>query len=154
MFLAEDVMTRTVVTVSTSASLKTLSVKMANRRISSIVVVTGKKPVGIISERDFVKKILSKGRSQQITAKDIMTTPVISLRPRDTISHAVKVMKEQDIRHLLVSEDGNIKGIISETDLLRGETNYVKAHQLLQNLIMALFLTLLLLFIVVFRVKP
>lgn len=154
MFLAEDIMTRDVVTVAPTASMKTIASKMANRKISSIIVVEKKMPVGIISERDFVRRVFSRNKGTNIKAKDIMSYPVLSVRPRDTVAQAVNIMKENSVRHLLVTEENNIHGIITETDLLRGETNYVKAHQFLQNLIIVLFLALLLLFVVVFKIKP
>mgnify|MGYP006281056783 CR=1 FL=1 len=154
MFLAEDIMTKTVVSVSVDATVKTIASKMSAKKISSVVVTKNKKPVGIISERDFIQKAFSKTSKNTLKAKDIMSSPILSLQPRDSINHAIKLMRENKIRHLLVTMNSSLKGIISETDLLRGESEYVKAHQFLQNLIMALFVTLLLLFVIIFRIKP
>ncbi|MFW6230603.1 MAG: cyclic nucleotide-binding/CBS domain-containing protein [Nanoarchaeota archaeon] len=153
MFLAEDIMTREVETISPSASLTTVSQKMAKERISSLIVTEKKKPLGIISERDFIRKVLARGGKKSMKVKDVMSSPVLSVQPRESITNAAKLMHENEIRHLLVTQDGEIKGIITETDLLRGESEYVKAHQFLQNLIMALFITILILFIVFFRIQ-
>lgn len=151
MFLAEDIMTKRVVTVSSTVSVKTIAEKMGTKNISSLVVLDNKKPVGIISERDIVQKAISSRKA--LKAQNIMSSPVLSIQPKDSISNVVKLMKENSIRHLLVTENGILKGVISETDVLRGETEYVKAHQFLQNLIMALFVTILVLFVIVFRVR-
>jgi CBS domain-containing protein len=150
-FLAEDIMTKKVVSVSPDVSIKTIAEKMSAKNISSLIVVDNKKPIGIISERDIVQKTISSKRA--LTAKSIMSSPVLSIQPRDSVSNAAKLMKENNIRHLLVTENNTLKGIISETDVLRGETEFVKTHQFLQNLIMALFVTILVLFVIVFRVR-
>ncbi|MFP4118257.1 MAG: cyclic nucleotide-binding/CBS domain-containing protein [Candidatus Woesearchaeota archaeon] len=155
MFLAEDIMTRKVESVSENASVKTISEKMAKKNISSVIVYDkNKKPKGIISEKDFVKKVLSKNSKKGLNAKKIMSSPILSVRPKESVNNAAKTMRENGIRHLLVTEKESIKGIITETDVLSGETEYIRAHQFLQNLIMALFITILLLFVIVFRVKP
>lgn len=152
MFLAEDIMTKVVETTSPTSTLKSVSQKMAKKEISCIVVAEKKKTLGIISERDFVKKVLAHDGKGRLTAKDIMSSPVLSIKPRETVTNAAKLMRENKIRHLLVTENNSIKGIITETDLLRGEAEYIKAHQFLQNLIMALFITILLLFVIMFRI--
>ena len=152
MFLAEDIMTKEVETSSQDSTLKSISQKMSKKGISCIIVTEKKKPVGIISERDFVKKVLSQSGKGKLTAKDIMSSPVLSIKPRETVNNVAKLMRENKIRHILVTENNSVKGIITETDVLRGETEYIKAHQFLQNLIMALFITILLLFVIVFRV--
>ncbi len=152
MFLAEDIMTRKVETITKDSSVRTISQKMSKRSISSIIVVDGKRPIGIISERDFVNKVLSTSK-KSLKAKDIMSSPVLSVQPRETINNVAKLMRDNGIRHLLVTENNSLKGIISETDVLSGESEYIKAHQFLQNLIMALFITILLLFVIVFRVR-
>ncbi len=152
MFLAEDIMTKVVEKTSPTSTLKSVSQKMAKKEISCIIVADKKKILGIISERDFVKKVLNSDGTKRLYAKDIMSSPVLSIRPRETINNAAKLMRENKIRHLLVTENNSIKGVITETDLLRGETEYIKAHQFLQNLIMALFVTILILFIIMFRI--
>ena len=152
MFLAEDIMTKVVESTSPSSTLSSISKKMARKEISCILVVENRKPVGIISERDFVKKVLSHPKKEKILAKDIMSSPVLSIKPKETVSNAAKLMSDNKIRHILVTDNNSVKGIITETDVLRGETEYIKAHQFLQNLILALFITILLLFVIVFRV--
>ncbi len=148
-------MTRKVEYVSETASVRLISEKMTKKDISS-VIVSGKddKPKGIISEKDFVKKVLSKSSKKSLKAKDIMSSPILSIKPKESVNTVAKTMRENGIRHLLVTDGNTVKGIITETDVLSGETEYIKAHQFLQNLIMALFITILLLFIIVFRIRP
>ncbi len=155
MFLAEDIMTKKVETVSGTASIKSITDKMAKKHISSVIVLgDDKKPKGIISEKDFIKKVLARTQKKNQKAKDIMSSPILSISPKESVNNAAKMMRENGIRHLLVTDEGSMKGIITETDVLSGETEYIKAHQFLQNLIMALFITILLLFVIVFRVSP
>ena len=155
MFLAEDIMTTKMEHVTESASIKSISEKMAKSNISSVLVYDKKnEPKGIISERDFIKKVLSKKTKKDLKAKDIMSSPILSIRPKESVNVAAKTMRENGIRHLLITDGETVKGIVTETDVLNGETEYIKAHQFLQNLIMALFITILLLFVIVFRIKP
>lgn len=144
-------MTRDVVTVRPDSSISTVTKKMASKKISSVIVMDGKKPVGIISERDFVKKILAQGKKGSLKAKNVMSSPLISLPPNETISKAARKMKQNKVRHFAIMDGDKLKGIVTETDLVRGEGEYIKAHQILQNLVLTLFMTLVLLFVLVFR---
>ncbi|MFW5852599.1 MAG: cyclic nucleotide-binding/CBS domain-containing protein [Nanoarchaeota archaeon] len=152
MFLAEDIMTKDVVITTPDASVKGVAQKMNSKQISCIIVSDKKKPIGIISERDFIRKVFAKDAKKGMKAKDIMSTPVLSISPRETVNNAARLMRENKIRHMLVTNENKVKGVITETDVLSGETEYVRAHQFLQNLILALFITILLLFVMVFRV--
>ena len=80
-----------------------------------------------------------------------MSSPLLYVKPTDTIMSATRLMRDKKIRHFVVMEDKKLKGILTETDLVRGEGEYIKAHQILQNLVLTLFMTLLLMFVLVFR---
>ncbi|MFP4112238.1 MAG: cyclic nucleotide-binding/CBS domain-containing protein [Candidatus Woesearchaeota archaeon] len=151
MFLIEGIMTREVVTVKPDSSIQNISRKMAQNNISCVIVAKGKTPVGIISERDFVKKILSRSKdAEKLTAKDVMSSPVYSVTSKDTIINTSRLMRAKNVRHFAVVEDSMLKGIVTETDLVKGERDYIKAHQILQNLVLTLFMTLTLIFFLVF----
>ena len=152
MFLVENIMSRNVVSVTPSSSLETVSKKMTQQNISCVIVKQGHTLLGIISERDFVKKVVSRGKNTAgLTASSVMSTPLISVSSRESILRAAKKMRVHKLRHLAVVDDGALLGIVTETDMMRGESDCLKSHQLLQNLVLTIFLTILLLFVVVFR---
>jgi CBS domain-containing protein len=152
MFLIKSIMTKEVVGVEPDSTIDAVSKKMASHGISSVIVMEGKNPIGIISERDFVKKILARGKEEKkLKAKDVMSFPLLAIKPNDTIIYASKLMRDKKVRHFIVMEDKKMKGIVTETDLVKGESEYIKAHQILQNLVLTLFMTLVLMFVLVFR---
>lgn len=152
MFLVKDIMTKEVITVKPDSTIDTVTQKMVHHKISSIIVVEQKTPIGIISERDFVTKILAKGMKKKgLVARDVMSSPLLTLKPNDSIMNAMRMMQQNKVRHFVVVDGDSLKGIVTETDLVKGEGEYIKAHQILQNLVLTLFMVLILMFVLVFR---
>ena len=93
---------------------------MAEKKVGALVVADGDKPVGIISERDYARKVILKGKSSQATPiTDIMTTPVICTRLDHTVEECMALMTEKHIRHLPVLDGEQLVGIISIGDLVK-----------------------------------
>ncbi len=93
---------------------------MKERARGSLVVVDNGKPVGIITERDIVRRLVAEGKSASATkVGEIMSTPLISVGPEATLAAAVRVMYENGIRRLPIVEDDRVIGIITSTDLAR-----------------------------------
>jgi CBS domain-containing protein len=93
---------------------------MAEKEVGALVVTDAGKPVGIISERDYARKVILQGRSSQETAtKDIMTTAIICARLDQTVEECMAVMTERRVRHLPVVEQDKVVGIISIGDLVK-----------------------------------
>jgi len=92
---------------------------MGEKNIGALLVIENQLLVGIISERDYARKIILKGKSSQDTlVKEIMTKDVISVSPADKIDKCMELMSEKHIRHLPVMQDGIVTGIISITDVV------------------------------------
>ena len=92
---------------------------MGERNIGALLVIEGQQLMGIISERDYARKIILKGKSSHDTlVKEIMTEKVISISPEDNIDKCMELMSERHIRHLPVIKDGIVTGIISITDVV------------------------------------
>jgi len=92
---------------------------MGEKNIGALLVIENQLLVGIISERDYARKIILKGKSSQDTlVKEIMTKDVISVSPGDKIDKCMELMSEKHIRHLPVMQDGIVTGIISITDVV------------------------------------
>jgi CBS domain-containing protein len=96
---------------------------MAKHRIGSVVVVEGnnKKPVGIITERDIIKKVSAQNKSaDQIAVSFIMSSPLIMVKSIDSIDTAAEAMAKNNIKRLVVLEqDGSMSGILSVSDIAK-----------------------------------
>lgn len=92
---------------------------MAEKSIGSLVVMQDDKLLGILSERDYARKVIIKGRSSETTpVAEIMTGDVITTSSSQTVNECMNLMTEKKIRHLPVVEDNNVIGMISIGDLV------------------------------------
>lgn len=93
---------------------------MAHKHVGALLVVEGETLAGIISERDYARKVILQGKaSKQTLVPEIMTTPVHFVTPDCTVDEAMKLMTDEHIRHLPVLAEGRIIGIVSIGDLVR-----------------------------------
>lgn len=109
-----------VVTVHRAATVRDVSALLHRHRIGAVLVVEGGQPVGVVSERDIVKCLHEHGAEiLKATAEDIMTSPVVTVSPDESIVGAMAVVTERRIRHLPVVEHGCLLGIVSIGDLVK-----------------------------------
>lgn len=93
---------------------------MAEKGIGALLVMEDDKLHGIVSERDYARKVILKGRSSEKTpVKDIMTAEVVDTDPMQTVEDCMKLMTEKRIRHLPVLENGKVVGVLSIGDLVK-----------------------------------
>ena len=106
--------------ISPSASVYDAMKLMADKGIGALLVMEGEKLVGIISERDYARKVILQGRSSRTTSvEEIMTSRVAYAEPGQNIEECMAVMTEKRIRHLPVMEAGQVRGVISIGDLVK-----------------------------------
>ncbi len=112
---------REIVNVSPDATLLAALEVMANKNVGAVLVLDSKGALaGIFSERDFVRKIIIKGRAMETTlVKEIMTSRVLYVSPETTVSDCMSLMTEKRIRHLPVLEDGKPVGVVSIGDVVK-----------------------------------
>ena len=93
---------------------------MAQKNIGALLVVERERVVGIVSERDYARKVALMARSSRDTAlRDIMSSPVMFVPPSQTSEECMALMTENRLRHLPVMEDGKLIGLISIGDLVK-----------------------------------
>jgi CBS domain-containing protein len=111
---------RDVVSISPDASVLDAIRLMSDKGIGALVVVDGDTVTGIVTERDYARKVILKGRASD-TAKvhEIMTTDVITTRSDESVEKCMNTMTDERIRHLPVVNDGKVCGIISIGDLVK-----------------------------------
>jgi len=118
--LVRDFMSRDVKTVRTDTTVKEAVSKMNKFRIGSIIVMEGKRPVGIITERDILERIVEPCMEPTaIKAREIMSSPVIFTSPEVNIEDAARLMAVKKIKKLAVIEKGKLVGIMTSMDLMR-----------------------------------
>ncbi len=123
----EDVMVEEVVTVETEATVQEAVDLMNKHEIGCLVVVLKGKPVGIITERDLLKRVLAQSRDpEKIKVPEIMSAPLIVGKPEMKIENAVKLMFKSKIKKLPVVQKGRLVGIVTLTDLTRFQPPMIK----------------------------
>jgi len=116
--IVKDLMSTNVVSIDSEATVKDAASKMAQQEIGSLVVMEQNKPVGIITERDLLSRVLALGRNAVATqVKMIMSKPLICGRPDMDVTEATRFMVAKGIKKLPITQEGNLIGILTLTDL-------------------------------------
>ncbi|HET9190107.1 MAG TPA: CBS domain-containing protein [Rudaea sp.] len=93
---------------------------MAEKYIGALLVMKGSQLLGIVSERDYARKVILKGRSSAETpVREIMSASVLTVAPGDSVNHCMKLMTDRRVRHLPVVDAGRVLGVVSIGDLVK-----------------------------------
>ena len=121
-------MTKNIISVKNNVSVVEAASIMVKNDIGSVVVTKDGKPVGIITERDILKRCcVGKVCGKDLRAEEIMSTPLITIEADASLGEAAMLMSDNKIRRLLVTEKGKIVGIVTEKDVLRGTLSYFES---------------------------
>lgn len=93
---------------------------MAEKNIGSVMIMDGDRYLGLMTERDYSRKVILKGKaSNETTVSDIMSTDLPPVKPSDSIEHCMQLLSEKHIRYLPVFENNRLGGIISINDVVK-----------------------------------
>ena len=114
-----DIMIKNIITIEKGSSIVDAAKLMKENSIGSVIITEGNKAVGIITERDIVRKAVASGDIEK-NVEDIMSSPIIVITPENSLEEAAKAMRQNKIKRLVVIGEGEeLKGIISEDDIVK-----------------------------------
>jgi len=123
----EDVMVDEVITIEADATVHEAVTIMNKHEIGCLIVILKEKPVGIITERDMLTRVLAKSLDpEKIKVSDIMSAPIIIGKPEMEIEDAVKLMFKTKIKKLPVVRGGKLIGLVTLTDLTRFQPHMIR----------------------------
>ena len=118
---AGDICRRPLITAAPNDSIRQCASLMSEKGVSSLIIMEGDDPVGLLTDRDIRKRCVARGLSVDTPVREIMTRKIISLSASDSLFDALMVMTRQQVHHLPVVDDDRITGIITTTDIMREE---------------------------------
>lgn len=128
---------RNIISVSPEAKVFEALKVMSDKNIGSVLVMEGPTYVGLLTERDYARKVILKGKaSSDVRVNDIMSTGLPEIKLETSIDHCMKLMSENNLRYLPVFESGVVIGIISINDVIKAViANHEDTIQQLENYI-------------------
>jgi CBS domain-containing protein len=136
LILVRDVMTKEPRVVRRDTNVQEVVATMDKYDISSIIVVEEKRPIGIVTHKDIISKLVqARIPPDAVTAREIMTSPIITINEESSIEEAARLMSKKHIKKLIVTGNNNeLVGIITSSDLVREEpTTTELLNQLLKK---------------------
>src|SRR4030066_1629531 len=115
----KDLMTKNVLTIDSNKTIIEAAALMSQNDVGDLVVMENNTPVGIVTERDFVRRVLAVGKSTNTRVSEVMSTPLRVIDPEAPIKEAARRMVSKGIRRLAVIKDNKLVGIITVTDLAK-----------------------------------
>jgi CBS domain-containing protein len=115
----KDLMTKNVVTIDADKTVVEAAMLMSKNDIGDLVVVKDNAPVGIVTERDFVRRVLAERKSVNTKVSEVMTTPLKVIDPDAPIKEAARRMVNRKIRRLPVIKDNKLVGILTAADFAK-----------------------------------
>jgi CBS domain-containing protein len=130
----KDIMTKEVVTIEVDKSVFEAAQLMASEGLGCLIVVDNSLPVGIITERDIVRRIVAKRSSPDLNVSEVMTSKLITVDPETSLKEAARVMSTNKIRRLPVLKNNKLVGIVVASDFVRNVGKKTTTEEILDAL--------------------
>ena len=114
----EDVMTKSVILVDSSATINEASKMMEDAKVGAIIIIENNIPIGIVTDRDFAVKVAAHAYNITTPIKQIMSSPLLSINSNESVRYAAELMHEYKVRKLPVMNNEQIVGMITATDIV------------------------------------
>ncbi len=128
----KDLMTKDVLTIDASKTVGEAAALMEQNDVGDLVVMDNNLPVGIVTERDFVRRVLAVGKTPDIRISEIMSSPLRVIDPEAPIKEAARRMVSKGIRRLVVIKDNKLVGIVTTTDFAKHLSKKTLSDDLLE----------------------
>ncbi|MEK6877040.1 MAG: CBS domain-containing protein [Thermoproteota archaeon] len=115
----KDIMKNNVISIDSSMTVKDAAEMMDGSEIGGIVVMENNIAIGIVTERDIVRRIVAKNKNHSTKLKDVMSAPLITINPDETVWELAQLMKRKKIHRVPVTSGTRLVGIVTTTDLAR-----------------------------------
>jgi len=115
----EDAMTKNVVSIDSSLTVRDAAKMMTDAKVGGLVVMKDNAPIGMLTERDLVRRVISTDKLYSTPISEIMSTPVITAKPDYTIWELAQTMKTKKIHKIPIEKDNRLVGIITATDIVK-----------------------------------
>ena len=120
LILVRDVMTKEPRVVRRDTNVQEVVATMNKFDISSIIVVEERRPIGIVTHKDIISKLVqARIPPDAVTAREVMTSPIITINEDSSIEEAARLMSKKHIKKLIVTRNNELAGIITSSDLVR-----------------------------------
>ncbi len=114
-----EVMNSPVITGTEDETIQAISIRMIDYQIGSIIIMKGSEPVGIVTDGNIIDQVVAKDlKPSKVLARDIMSTPLLTIRDDRDVSEAASLMRRKGVKRLGVMDDGRLMGIISISDII------------------------------------
>jgi CBS domain-containing protein len=130
----KDIMTKEVVTIDVNKTVFDAAELMSSKGVGCVIVIVQGFPVGIITERDMVKRVLAKRSSIDQKVTEVMTKTLITVEPETSLKDAARVMSTNAIRRLPVLKNNKLVGIVVATDFVRNVGKKTTTEEILSAL--------------------
>lgn len=118
--LVKDIMVKPVLAIDINKNAKTAGEMMRKSRRDALIVTKNRRPVGIITDSDMIKKIVAKNiKPSSVKVKRLMSRPLVTIKPEENVVDAVRKMKKSNIKRLPVVSEGKLVALISLSDIAR-----------------------------------
>jgi CBS domain-containing protein len=115
----KEVMTKNVISIDSSMTVKDAAAMMDDANVGSIIITKENIPVGILTERDFVKRVVGKFKALSTPLSEVMSQPITVVGPDETVWDVAEVMRSKNIHKVPVQDGNKLVGIFTATDLVR-----------------------------------
>jgi CBS domain-containing protein len=130
----KDIMTKNVISVGADDSVFEAAEVMSSKQVSCLVIMDGELPIGIVTERDFVRRVVAKKLPLDTKVSEIMSKSLITIDPDASIKEAARLMSSNKIRRLPVVKQNRLVGIVVAADFVRNLGKKSASEEILEDI--------------------